>query len=92
MSVDRSTAAALAEQGLAAVFGAQIVAGLREDSPLAGIGLSAADLVCVSDAIADAAEIRDIDCVLGDADMDGLTTVADLVSVIVIRGESMASP
>lgn len=87
MRIDRRTAAMLAETGLAAVFAADVVSGLREDSPLVGVGLTAADLVCLSDAIAAAAAARGCDCVLDDADVEGLTTVADLVGVIEARGE-----
>ncbi len=88
MSADRSVAAALAERGLAAVVGEDIVATLREDSPLEGIGLTDADLVCVSDAIASAAATRGQDCVLTDGDVVGLVTVADLVTAIAARAQA----
>ena len=90
MSIDRGVAAALAERGLAAVVGEHIVAALREDSPLEGIGLTEADLVCVSDAIASAACAQGEDCVLTDEDVVGLVTVADLVSAIATRAEATA--
>ena len=90
MSIERGRAAALAERGLAAVVGEDIVATLREDSPLEGIGLTEADLVCVSDAIAAAASARSVDCVLSDEDVVGLVTVADLVTAIATRSEAPA--
>lgn len=87
MSLDRAVAADLAERGLAAVVGDDIVAALREDSPLDRIGLVPADLVCVSDAVAAAALGDDRECVLTDADVDALVTVADLVTAIAARGQ-----
>lgn len=87
MTISRTRAAALAERGLAAVVGAQIVAALREDSPLAGVGLTDDDLICVSDAVADAARTEGVACSLTDADVSGLVTVADLVGAIAQRGE-----
>ncbi len=86
MSIDRTSAAALAERGLAAVVGEQIVAALREDSPLSGFGLSSDDLVCVGDAVADAARGTGGECVLTDDDVAELLTVADLVGAIAKRG------
>ena len=85
MTIDRQVASALAESGLSAVVGPEIVSRLREDSPLALVGLSTADLVCVSDAVARAADARGLDCVLVDSDLAGLDTVADLVTVITLR-------
>lgn len=90
MSIDRPAAASLAERGLAAVVGIDIVATAREDSPLDGIGLISADLVCISDAVASAAAEGGIECVLTDPDVDGLVTVADLVTAIAARGQGQA--
>ena len=92
MTLDRTSAAALAEAGLTAVVGPGIVAGLREDSPLARIGLTSADLICLSDAIANAATTAGAHCVLDDADMVDLVTVADLVSAVAACGEQGARP
>lgn len=90
MTLDRTSAAALAEAGLTAVFGLDVVAGLREDSPLEGIGLTPEDLICLSDSIANAATKDGGSCVLDDADIDDLVTVADLVSAVAACGEQGA--
>ena len=82
MSIDRRAAAGLAEAGLAAVFDPAMVARLREDSPLEAVGITDADLVSVSDAVGHAAEARGLVCLLGDGDLDGVATVADLVTAI----------
>lgn len=86
MTVDQATASSLAESALAAVLGPEVVSGLRQDSPLAGVGLTAADLVCVSDAIAEAATRHGVHCVLDDGDLGGLETVSDLVAAIAMAG------
>lgn len=86
MTVDQHTAGSLAQSALAAVLGPEVVSGLRQDSPLAGVGLTAADLVCVSDAVADAATRRGVHCVLDDGDLDGLERVSDLVAAIAKAG------
>lgn len=78
----RQLAATIAEQGLAAVFAADLVRGLREDSPLAAAGLAPADLVAVADAVAGAARERGRSCVLGDEELSGVVTVADLIAVV----------
>jgi hypothetical protein len=90
MSIERAAAASLAERGLAAVVGVDIVATVREDSPLDGMGLTEADLVCVSDAVASAAAEGGAECVLTDFDVDGLVTVADLVTAIAALGQVQA--
>lgn len=92
MTVDPRTAAAIAESALAAVFAPDVVARLRADSPLAALGLTPADLVSVSDAVADAAESRGLVCVLGDADFDGVDSVADLVRSVAGCCADVASP
>ena len=88
---DHRTAAAIAEAGLAAVFAPDVVARMREDSPLSALGLTPADLVCVSDAVADAAVARGRVCLLDDADLDGLESVADLVRAIQRRADAAAT-
>lgn len=75
-------AAAIAEAGLAAVFAADLVRGLREDSPLAAAGLVPADLVALADAVAGAARQRGRSCVLGDEEMSGMATVRDLIAAV----------
>lgn len=88
MTIDQRTAGSLAETGLSAVLGPEIVSGLRPDSPLSGVGLGAADLVGLSDAIADAASRRGVQCILDDGDLDGLETVSDLVASIAAAGSA----
>ncbi len=79
---ERTTHAAIAEEALRRVFDSQSVAGLREDSPLAMLGMTPADVVCLADAVARAAQERSLTCMLGDADLAGLTTVADLIDAV----------
>lgn len=79
---ERTTHAAIAEEALRRVFDSQSVAGLREDSPLAMLGMTSADVVCLADAVARAAQERSVTCMLGDADLAGLTTVADLIDAV----------
>jgi hypothetical protein len=78
----RTVSAAIAEAGLLEVFGAQAVAGLREDSPLAKLGMSPDDAVCIADAVARAAQTRSLTCVLGDAELADLVTVTDLIDAV----------
>lgn len=80
--IDRRVAAGIVEDALAAVFDPPIVRQLREDSPLTVLGMTAADAVCVSDAIGEAAAGVGIDCELGDADLAAADSVADLVSAV----------
>lgn len=72
-------AAVIVEQALAAVLDPAVVRQLRPDSPLAPAGLTPADAVCVADAVAEAAEQAGWTCLLGDADLAGAETVADIV-------------
>jgi hypothetical protein len=74
------------EAALAAVFDAALVRQLREDSPLTVLGMVPADAVCVADAIAHECERAGWACSLGDADLAGLVSVADLVSVVQAGG------
>jgi len=90
MSIQRRAAAGLAEAGLGSVVDPALVAGLREDSPLDAVGLAAADLVCLSDAVGQAAAARGLVCALDDGDLDGVVTVADLVTVIAAAASSQA--
>jgi hypothetical protein len=84
--LDRRTAALVVEAALAAVFDAALVRQLREDSPLTVLGMVPADAVCVADAIGREAERAGWSCALGDAELAGLVTVADLVSVVQATG------
>ncbi len=84
-------AASLAEAALGVVLGAELVAGLRKDSPLAGVGLSETDHVCLSDAVAAAASAHGADCVLEDADLSGVQTVGDLIAAIRSRIDTAGS-
>ena len=79
----RRPAALIVEAGLAAVFDAAAVAGLREDSPLGAVGMTDADAVCVADAIAAAADETGWSCVLDDEVMAGAQTVAALIDAVV---------
>jgi hypothetical protein len=80
--IDRRLAAGIVEDALAAVFDPDVVRRLREDSPLNVLGMTVADAVCVSDAIRIAAGSAGLACDLGDADLAGAVTVADLVSAV----------
>lgn len=81
--VEQRLAAQVAEEALRSVFDPQAVSALREDSPLTAIGLTPADVVCLADAVAKAANDRGFSCVLGDADLEGVHTVADLVEAVI---------
>lgn len=80
--MDRRTAAVVVEEALGRVFDVAIVKGLREDSPLAVLGMTSADAACVSDAVADAAARLGLVVDLGDADLEGAQSVADLVRAV----------
>jgi hypothetical protein len=80
--LDRRAAATIVEDALGAVFEPAVVRQLREDSPLSMLGMALADAVCVSDAIADAAEAAGLACDLGDGILGSAVTVADLVSAV----------
>jgi len=87
---DYRTAAVIVEDALAMVFPADLVARLRPDSPLAGLGMTPADAVCVCDAVADVAGRAGLSCDLSDADLadadlDGPRTVGDLVGTVLRR-------
>jgi hypothetical protein len=84
-TIDRRVAAGVVEDALAAVFDPAVVRQLREDSPLTVLGMATADAVCVSDAIRDAAVGVGLDCGLGDGDLGGAVTVADLVTAVQAR-------
>ena len=83
---DRRAAALVVEAALAAVFDAALVRQLREDSPLTVLGMVPADAVALADAIARESERAGWACVLGDAELAGLVSVADLVSVVQATG------
>lgn len=78
-----TAADALARAALARVVSAHVVTGMRGDSPLP---LAAADLVALADAVADASP----GVLLGDDDLTGVATLADLVSAIDARAQSGA--
>jgi hypothetical protein len=80
--IDRRIAAGIVEDALSGVFSPEVVRGLREDSPLAGIGMAPADAVCVADAVAAAADQAGLVCQLSDGDFTAAHTVADLVSAV----------
>ena len=80
--IDRRLAARIVEDALAAVFDPAVVRQLREDSPLSVLGMTAADAVCVSDAVGTAAGSAGLTCALGDADLVSAVTVADLVAAV----------
>ncbi len=80
--VDRRVAAGIVEDALAAVFDPAVVRQLREDSPLSVLGMTVADAVCVSDAVSSAASAAGLACHLGDTDLAGAVTVADLVAAV----------
>lgn len=81
-ALDRRAAAGIVEDALAAVFDPAVVRQLREDSPLSGVGMTTSDAVCVSDAVREAAAAMGLDCHLGDAELAGAGTVADLVAAV----------
>lgn len=80
--LDRVLGHRIAEDALASVFDVAVVAGLRDDSPLSALGMTAGDAVCVADAVAGAAALRGLTCEIGDVEFADLATVADLVTVI----------
>lgn len=88
MTVDHRTAAAIVEDALVAVYDAAVVRRLREDSPLEALGMSAADAICVADAVAASAVAAGHTCVLVDADFADAVTVADLVGRVQARADA----
>lgn len=84
---DRRDAALIVEVGLAAVFEPALVRQLREDSPLSVLGMVPADAVCVADAVEQEAGRLGWSCRLGDDDLAGAATVADLVTAVQQQGE-----
>ncbi|MCX6434476.1 MAG: hypothetical protein NTX29_17490 [Actinobacteria bacterium] len=81
-AIDHRVAAGIVEDALTSVFDPAIVRGLREDSPLAGVGMMPADAVCIADAVAVAAERAGLVCHLDDADFATAESVADLVRAV----------
>jgi hypothetical protein len=84
-TTQRHIAAELVEEALRAVYEPSQVALLREDSPLSALGASAADMVCIADALAVAARHQGRSCVLDDSDVDEVATVADLIGVVLVK-------
>ena len=82
---DRLAAASVVKAALIAVFDAGPVSVVREDSPLTALGLTPADMACVADAVARETASWPAPCVLDDADLADVTTVADLVDAVVSR-------
>jgi len=82
MTVQSRVAAAMVEEALGRVFDPAVVSGLREDSPLAVLGMAPADAVCVADALNDVACERGLACDLGDAELSDARSVADLIRVV----------
>jgi hypothetical protein len=80
--IDHRIAAGIVEDALSAVFSPEVVRGLREDSPISGIGMMPADAVCIADAVAAAADAAGLGCRLSDEDFTAVHTVADLVSAV----------
>lgn len=81
----RSQAQAVVDAALARVFPADVVTGLRADSPLSALGMTDADAVCLSDAVGDAAASVSFRCVIDDDAMASVRTIADLVDEVVRR-------
>jgi hypothetical protein len=86
-TASRHDAASVVQEALVAVFDATAVGVLREDSPLSSLGFTDADMVCVADAIAAASSSRGVTCVLDDADLVDVVTVADLIDAVVSHAE-----
>jgi hypothetical protein len=82
MTVDHRLAAGIVEQALMAVFDPDLVRRLREDSPLAALGMVPADAVAVADAVESSAADLGVSCLLSDADLATATTVAELVVAV----------
>jgi hypothetical protein len=80
---DRRTAAGIVENALGAVFDPAVVRQLRDDSPLGTLGMTPADAVCISDAVAAEAARVGLRCELGDSVLGSVDTVADLISAVV---------
>lgn len=84
---DRRVAVAVTVEALRRVLDPATVATLRDDSPLAGVGVTDADLVCIADAIA--AECERLPdgalVVLDDDDFESINTVSDLVTAVRAR-------
>lgn len=91
-SWDRRTAGLLVEEALAAVFDADAVKGLRPDSPLSAVGVTPADLVCLAEAIADAASARGGICILDDLSLSDVITVADLIDAVSVSNGDGTTP
>jgi hypothetical protein len=82
MTLEHREAARITEAALARVFDVSAVRGLREDSPLSALGMAPADAVCVAEAVGQVADEAGLACELGDADLDGLASVSDLVAAV----------
>jgi len=80
---EHHVAASLVRDALTAVFDRDSVSLLREDSPLVALGMTDADMVCFADALAASARAQGRGCVLADADLEGVATVADLIGAVV---------
>ncbi|MBI1351674.1 MAG: hypothetical protein GC156_11200 [Actinomycetales bacterium] len=83
--LDRPQAQAVVDVALARVFAADVVSGLRADSPLSALAMTGADAVCLADAVCDAAAGLSFRCVIDDDAMASVRTIADLVDEVVRR-------
>ncbi len=81
-AIEHRVAAGIVEDALTSVFDPAVVRGLREDSPLAAVGMMPADAVCIADAVAVAAERVGLVCHLDDAAFATAQSVADLVRAV----------
>lgn len=86
--INHRAAATIVEDALCAVFDEDLVRRLRADSPLEAVGLTDADLVCVTDAIEMAASAVGLHCALRDEDLVGVDTIDDLIRSVCERAAS----
>ena len=85
--LERRDAALIVEVALSAVFDAGLVRQLREDSPLSVLGMVPADAVCVADAVEQEAGRLGWSCRLGDDELAGAASVADIVTAVQDRAD-----
>jgi hypothetical protein len=92
MRPESRLSAGIVEEALGRIFDPAVVGGLREDSQLAVLGMVPADAICIADAIAAVASERGLDCDLGDADLVGAVTVAELIQVVADHATPAGNP
>ncbi len=88
-AMERRQAARVVDVALRAVLAADVVSRMREDSPLVASGMTDADAVCVVDALAAASAEAGWACVLDDAALIDVVTVADLIDVVTVRASQV---